>query len=434
MSTKFDRNNLGNSWRALGVVRQVIALVLVTLAALQIALLMINHLEFWITSVVIQTVIGLLLIKASTAARETHTRIASLRRNVAKMGRTVEEAFARNAHALQTMDAALARMQLPADRTLETLETLGEQQRLSDARVTRVETAVDALAQDMLRLQRTLDEVDRRANTIVARLEDQNAEREQTRTHIGALDQLTTVKIGEVASAVRSVDAQVRRAFDGGNSHSLERKIVAEISALALLHSPGNVRKLPAFASWAMAPLSVQYIQAIAERLGSDSTVVELGSGVSTAWLAFALARQPEGPRLVAIDHDPKYAQITRQYLDDAGVRGAAEVILAPLSPVTVDGVDREWYGTEWIPGVKNIGLLVVDGPPAGVVHESRYPALPLLADRLSDSATIVLDDADRPGEAEVVKAWMGVQGMSRVGYVGRSLVLHYNRPTDSDD
>ena len=36
----------------------------------------------------------------------------------------------------------------------------------------------------------------------------------------------------------------------------------------------------------------------------------------------------------------------------------------------------------------------------------SRFPALPVLADRLVPDATVVLDDIDRDGELRILEAW----------------------------
>ncbi len=55
------------------------------------------------------------------------------------------------------------------------------------------------------------------------------------------------------------------------------------------------------------------------------------------------------------------------------------------------------------------VDLLFVDGPPATperAVERSRYPALPLLANRLARGARVLLDDAERAGERWVLKRW----------------------------
>ncbi len=60
------------------------------------------------------------------------------------------------------------------------------------------------------------------------------------------------------------------------------------------------------------------------------------------------------------------------------------------------------------------IDLLLVDGPPAYVAGMglARYPALPVMLDRLAPGATLVLDDAERPGEQEVLRRWEDGTGL----------------------
>ena len=60
------------------------------------------------------------------------------------------------------------------------------------------------------------------------------------------------------------------------------------------------------------------------------------------------------------------------------------------------------------------IDLLLVDGPPAYAAgHElARYPALPVLYDRLAPGATVVLDDVERAGEQEVLRRWERETGL----------------------
>ncbi len=56
----------------------------------------------------------------------------------------------------------------------------------------------------------------------------------------------------------------------------------------------------------------------------------------------------------------------------------------------------------------------MVDGPPAYAAGHglARYPALPVLYDWLAPDATLVLDDAERPGEQEVLRRWERETGL----------------------
>jgi hypothetical protein len=51
--------------------------------------------------------------------------------------------------------------------------------------------------------------------------------------------------------------------------------------------------------------------------------------------------------------------------------------------------------------------MLVIDGPPGFIQRHSRYPALPLLRERLADNCTVFMDDAARPDERELVEMWL---------------------------
>jgi hypothetical protein len=54
--------------------------------------------------------------------------------------------------------------------------------------------------------------------------------------------------------------------------------------------------------------------------------------------------------------------------------------------------------------------LVVCDGPP-GSTKGGRYGLLPVLGGRLPPGSTILLDDAGRPGELELIKRWEAEAG-----------------------
>lgn len=139
--------------------------------------------------------------------------------------------------------------------------------------------------------------------------------------------------------------------------------------------------------------------------LGQRREIAELGAGVSTVVLA-RLVRE-RGGRLTSLEHDPGWAGVVREQLEREELTDAATVIEAPLEPheLALDGAP--WYAADALARLPEIDLLLVDGPPAGEGQPlSRYPALPTFAERLAPNAVVVLDDATRPGEREVVQRW----------------------------
>jgi predicted O-methyltransferase YrrM len=136
--------------------------------------------------------------------------------------------------------------------------------------------------------------------------------------------------------------------------------------------------------------------------------VVECGSGFSTLELA-RLVRE-RGGRLVSLEHDAFWAGRVREHLAAAGLAGTAEVVLAPLEA----GAGLPWYAAAALQSLPDhIDVLLVDGPPAFEPGSglSRYPALPVLMERLAAGAVVVLDDIDREGEQRVLEAWTGECG-----------------------
>ncbi len=133
--------------------------------------------------------------------------------------------------------------------------------------------------------------------------------------------------------------------------------------------------------------------------------VLECGSGLSTLVLA-AACREAGAGRVTSLEQEPRCAAATRRALAVYGLEGWAQVVDAPLVERRLEGDRWSWYDLSGV-GPGRFGLVVVDGPPALEEPRARYPALPLLADRLAPDWRLLLDDAARPGERAVVAAWL---------------------------
>ncbi len=139
------------------------------------------------------------------------------------------------------------------------------------------------------------------------------------------------------------------------------------------------------------------------------STILELGSGVSTLILGQILKDRGEG-RLLSVDHDPKWANQTRQYIAFLGLADVVSVVDAPLKHLTLENEKFEWYDIpqERLDDLGEVDLLIVDGPPQSSDNPAmtRYPAFPMLRGRLSPRASIFVDDASRKMESKMVERW----------------------------
>ncbi|MGI9021102.1 MAG: class I SAM-dependent methyltransferase [Solirubrobacterales bacterium] len=171
------------------------------------------------------------------------------------------------------------------------------------------------------------------------------------------------------------------------------------------------------FLPWSEGSMSPAGLATVATEisLAERRTILELGSGVSTIVLA-RLARELGG-RIWAVEHHPGWAGWVRRALERDGLSDIATVIDAPLAPHPAALEGAPWYSPQALQQApaEGIELLLVDGPPGygEGMERSRYPALPVLGDRLAPGALVVLDDAQRPGEAEILSAWEEAEGFA---------------------
>ena len=140
--------------------------------------------------------------------------------------------------------------------------------------------------------------------------------------------------------------------------------------------------------------------------------IVECGSGISTIMIASLLKANNHEARFYSVDHDEQWISILRNQLESLGVADYVEFVHAPLTS-TEKGWSgtAEWYNTQVMDAAIDstpIDLLFIDGPPAnkGGNKHSRYPALPYFATKVSDSATIILDDSCRNAEMQIAERW----------------------------
>lgn len=173
---------------------------------------------------------------------------------------------------------------------------------------------------------------------------------------------------------------------------------------------------------WALDDEGLRFVvEAIAS---GRSTVIECGSGVSTVVIARALRRVGRGS-VTALEHLTDHAATVRDQLAVEELERWARVIDAPLVDEPIAEPGCRWYSREALAELpERADLVLVDGPPAspeaGGVERARYPALPLLRQRLGPGCVVVLDDADREGERWVIEQWSRQVGVDLRPVTGR--------------
>lgn len=187
---------------------------------------------------------------------------------------------------------------------------------------------------------------------------------------------------------------QTRQAHDYYQIESL-------FSIFSLLHFR---YPLPPMREWAVSPdFAKQLIGLIYEK--KPRLIVEVSSGISSVIMGYCL-QALGGGQVISLEHDERYAKISSSQVQNHDLQNIVQIVHAPLKAVGLGEQIWRWYDIESLQLPGKIDLLVIDGPPGDLQPLSRYPALPLLFQSLSDDCIVILDDGDREDEQKIVELW----------------------------
>ncbi len=165
--------------------------------------------------------------------------------------------------------------------------------------------------------------------------------------------------------------------------------------------------------------------------------VMELGSGLSTVVMAYALEACGNGS-VTSLDDHAGYAARTRSQLREHGLDEYAKVVLTRFSRLELDCGVPFWYALPDLCAEPPIDLLFIDGPMRDYHPRIRYPALPILQEYLADNAIVVVDDCHKIDNSYVLQDWLaefpGLQIENEDGFP-RFTVLRFSRsPLNAGD
>ena len=242
----------------------------------------------------------------------------------------------------------------------------------------------------------------------------------------------------DMAKRIDAASGRIVAAVEGARLKATDRErearriswdVSREVEALTQLFQRVKPRAaMPSSGQWALNPTGLLQVVSLIEQ-HRPSMIVELGSGTSTIWMGYAL-EQAGGGRLVSLEHLPDFADRTRILVDIHGLDKLVEVRDAPLRPIQLGETTSPWYALDTLVDLPEIDLLFVDGPPGTAGPVARYPALPVLSDRLADGAIVVLDDFRRADETTIVERWCAeIPGLAQsVAILGDQAILTYRR------
>ncbi|MEP1150175.1 MAG: class I SAM-dependent methyltransferase [Balneola sp.] len=189
-------------------------------------------------------------------------------------------------------------------------------------------------------------------------------------------------------------------------SSELEEERRHNQSLISIYHFLDIRSPLPSMVRWAAFPKFCETIIEFSQLL-KPKVIVEAGSGVSTIISGYCLEKYSSAGQVLSLDHDQQFGSKTQHELLKHGLKEYGKVQHAPLVKHSIDGQDWMWYDLSNFDKSVKIDILSIDGPPVKTQPLSRYPALPLLYNYLSEKAVILLDDAARDSEQKVIAMWL---------------------------
>ena len=144
---------------------------------------------------------------------------------------------------------------------------------------------------------------------------------------------------------------------------------------------------------------NLEYLEAVAKSsIDTPGPVLECGSGATTILLGILCGRR--NVEVWSLEHTTEWRDRVISALDSNAI-SQAHVCESPL----IDYGDFVWYDAPLAQMPNEFSLVICDGPP-GDTKGGRYGLLPVMGDRLPPGSIILLDDAGRSGELELIRKW----------------------------
>jgi hypothetical protein len=206
----------------------------------------------------------------------------------------------------------------------------------------------------------------------------------------------------------RLVPRPVKRAIKEAFRERKFRRALQEISKLSEGEVPTHELLIELQIGWGNESFaaSYDYLEEVIKRARTTTgPILECGSGLTSILLGLVAGRR--GVDIWSLEHIPEWHARVAMTLRRHSIPGV-QLRLAPLREYG----EFSWYDPPLNSLPDNFSLVVCDGPP-GTTHGGRYGLLPLLGTHLAVGALILLDDANRAGEAETLSRWTAEANVS---------------------
>ena len=144
---------------------------------------------------------------------------------------------------------------------------------------------------------------------------------------------------------------------------------------------------------------NLDYLEEVARRtVETSGNILECGSGITTILMGALCARRKT--EVWSLENSDEWANRTNEILERHEIP-KVHICAAPL--IEYDGFS--WYDPPLSKMPNEFSLVICDGPP-GNTKGGRYGLLPVMSQRLARGTVVLVDDAGRAGEVELIKRW----------------------------
>jgi hypothetical protein len=199
----------------------------------------------------------------------------------------------------------------------------------------------------------------------------------------------------------RLVPAPLKRAAKAALLERTFRNAMRCVSDLPLGVVPPRELLNDLLVGWGNEGFAAQtdYLEEVSRQAARTSgPVLECGSGLTTIMLGLLAGRR--GIQTWSLEHFAEWQARVMSVLERFEIPNV-QICATPLRSYG----SFAWYDPPLAEMPKEFQLVICDGPP-GSTAGGRYGLLPVMGKRLPAGSVILLDDATRPGEVEVLRRW----------------------------
>jgi hypothetical protein len=206
-------------------------------------------------------------------------------------------------------------------------------------------------------------------------------------------------------NALRSLKYWVPRSWKRAAKDAIRdrafRRAVRRLGGLPFGEAPSRELLQSLQFGWGNEGFAAQteYLEEVAHRAATTAgPILECGSGLTTVLMGLLAGRR--GVETWSLEHIPDWRARVMRALAQFDI---SHTRVCSVEMRNYDGF--AWYDAPLNELPQEFQLVICDGPP-GETLGGRYGLLPVMGGRLPSAAVILFDDANRTGEAEVLRRW----------------------------